>query len=141
MRQYATWTDTDDAIVLTFPPREAAQILGRSLQSVYHRRSLKDLGGENRDRKPRKRRLRAYFQRQSVGEREEGIPARPGRKCRICQRHARYRALCRRCYSRMWYLLKCGYVSRAEVARLWPWAVVSPARGQDKCMQSSKAAR
>src|SRR6478609_2378847 len=124
MRQYATWTDTDDAIVLTFPPREAPQILGRSLQSVYHRRSLKDLGGENRDRKPRKRRLRAYFQRQSVGQREEGIPPRPAALCRVCQRPARGQRLCARCYKRLWYLLKCGYVSRAEVQRLWPWALV-----------------
>src|SRR6478735_580471 len=123
MRQYATWTDTDDAIVLTFPPKEAAQILGRSLWSVYHRRSLKDLGGANRDRKPRRRRLRAYYQRDSVGQREAVILPRPQRKCRICQRAARYRRLCSRCYSRMQYLLKCCYVSRAEVARLWPWAV------------------
>src|SRR6476469_5365474 len=108
MRQYATWTDTDDAIVLAFPPKEAAQILGRSLQSVYHRRSLKDLGGENRDRKPRKRRLRAYYQRQSQGKREEAIAARPRRKCRICQREARYHRLCNRCDKRLWYLLKCA---------------------------------
>src|SRR5947199_3575356 len=115
-KTWAIWTDTDDAIVLAFPPREAAGILGRSLQSVYHRRSLKDLGGANRDRKPRQRRLRAYFQRESQGAHEEAIPPRPRGKCRICPREARYRRLCNRCYKRMQYLLKCGYVSRAEVA-------------------------
>jgi hypothetical protein len=122
-KTWALWTDVDDAIVLALPPKEAAQILGRSLQSIYHRRSLKDLGGANRDRKPRRRRLRAYFQRQSQGEREEGIAPRPGRKCRVCHCEARYRGLCKRCYNRMWYLIRAGYVSRAEVARYWPWAV------------------
>ena len=116
------WTDTDDGVVLTFSPQEAAAILGRSLQSVYHRRSLKDLGGANRDRKPRKRRLRAYYQRQSQGEREAVIPPRPGRKCRICGRDARYTKLCDRCYNRMRYVILNGYVSRAEAKRLWPWA-------------------
>src|SRR3954464_2256293 len=120
-RPYAMWTDADDGVVLALPPREAAAILGRSLQSVYHRRSLKDLGGANRDRKPRKRRLRAYYQRQGQGEREQVIPPRPQRKCRICQRDARYQKLCDRCYNRMRYVILNGYVSRAEAKRLWPW--------------------
>ena len=118
-RPYADWSDTDYAIVLAFSPKEAAAILGRSLQSVYHRRSLKDLGGANRDRKPRKRRLRAYYQRQSQGEREQVVPPSPRRKCRICQRPARYQSLCNRCYKRMQYLLRAGYVSRAELGRFW----------------------
>jgi len=28
------WTDIDDAVVLIFPPREAAAILGRTLRAV-----------------------------------------------------------------------------------------------------------
>src|SRR3954468_13309078 len=133
-RPYADWTDTDDAIVLAFPPKEAAAILGRSLQSVYHRRSLKDLGGANRDRKPRRRRLRAYYQRQSQGEREQVIPPRPRRLCRVCDREADSRGLCQRCYDRVRYLIRAGYVSRAEVARLWPWAAYTllPASGGKK---------
>jgi hypothetical protein len=101
-RPYAIWTDTDDAIVLAFPPAEAAEILGRTIQSVYHRRSLKDLGGANRDRKPRRRLLREYFST-GQGERDEAVPKRLRRKCRICQREARYRWLCNRCYKRSRY--------------------------------------
>jgi hypothetical protein len=113
------WADTDDAIALLLPPQEAAQILGRSLQSVYHRRSLKDMGGANRDRKPRRKLRREYYST-GQGERDEAVPLRPRRKCRVCRREARYRLLCNRCYKRLWYLIRAGYISRAEVARFWP---------------------
>ncbi len=115
------WSDTDDSIALLLPPKEAAAILGRSIWSVYHRRSLKDYGGFNRDRKPRRRPRREYYST-GQGERDEAVSPRPVRVCRICQRKARYRRLCIRCYDRMRYLIHWGYLSRAEVARLWPWA-------------------
>jgi len=44
---WALWSDTDDATVLVFSPQEAAELLGRSLSSVYHRRSIKDVGRED----------------------------------------------------------------------------------------------
>src|SRR3954452_25105954 len=107
-RPYADWTDTDDAIVLAFPPKEAAAILGRSLQCVYHRRSLKDLGGANRDRKPR-RRLRREYLSTGQGERDEAVPKRPRRrwrKCSQCRRKVHAHGLCKSCYSRTRYFIR-----------------------------------
>src|SRR3954467_7067126 len=104
-RPYAIWTDTDDAVVLAFSPQEAAAILGRSLQSVYHRRSLKDLGGANRDRKPRKRLRREYFST-GQGERDEAVPKRPRRrwlKCSQFRRKVHAHGLCQSCYDRVRY--------------------------------------
>ena len=123
-RQYAWWSDTDDSVVTMFSPQEAAQILGRSIQSVYHRRSLKDLGGANRDRKPRRRLRRAYFST-GQGERDEAVAKRQGLSAESVAVSPHAHQLCNRCYSRIRYLLKCGYISREEVARLWRWAIHS----------------
>jgi hypothetical protein len=101
-RPYALWTDTDDAIVLAFPPAEAAEILGRTIQSVYHRRSLKDFGGANRDRKPRSRLRREYFST-GHGERDEAVPKRLRAKCRKCRRKVHADGLCKSCYSKKRY--------------------------------------
>src|SRR5262245_39464385 len=99
------WTDTDDATVLMFPPAEAAAILGRTLQAVWHRRSLKDMGGAHKDRKPR-RRLRREYYATGQGERDEAVP-RPRkrwRRCRQCRlRKVHAHGLCVSCYDRVRY--------------------------------------
>src|SRR5689334_7368082 len=105
------WTDADDAVVIVFPPREAAAILGRTLRAVYMRRSLKGVGDDHADRKPRKR-LRRQFFKDGQGERYEAIPPRPAPKCRYCQRRAEELGLCQKCHDRVRYWVRVGIVSQ-----------------------------
>ena len=104
-KTWKAWTDTDEAVVLLFPPKEAAAILGRTLQAVWRHRSLKGMGNTHRDSKPRRRLRRQYFAT-GQGERDEIVP-RPRkrwRRCRQCRRrkvHAH--GLCKSCYCRVRY--------------------------------------
>src|SRR4051794_14166698 len=114
----APWTDTDDATVLLFPPREAAAILGRTLRAVYMRRSLKGIGDDHADRRPRKR-LRRQFFKDGQGERYEAIPPRPAPKCRYCPRRAIGRGLCRKCHDTVRYWVRSGIVSQEFAEQRW----------------------
>jgi len=69
-RPYARWTDTDDGVVIAFPPAEASAILGRTLASVYMRRSKLDVSMPISTRQPRARLRREYFQK-------DGCPLSP----------------------------------------------------------------
>src|SRR3954463_7175212 len=109
----APWTDTDDAVVLIFPPREAAAILGRTLRAVYMRRSAKGIGDDHADRKPRKR-LRRQFFRDGQGERHDTIPNRPAPKCRYCRGVATHRGLSQKCHHRVQYWVRCGFVTQED---------------------------
>jgi len=117
----APWTDTDDATVLTFYPSEAAQLLGRSLRSIYSRRSSKDIGKQAKNRGPRKRLRREYFSRTGKGEREEVVrPVQPEpAKCRFCSQPVFSRGLCRSCVDRAYWLIKMGYVPLEIAERRW----------------------
>jgi hypothetical protein len=42
------WTQADDELVLSLPPAEAAKRIGRSVQSVYHRRHALRAGASKR---------------------------------------------------------------------------------------------
>jgi hypothetical protein len=112
------WTDTDDAVVLLFTPREAAAILGRTLRAVYMRRSLKGIGDDHRDRKPRKRLRRQFFQ-DGQGERSEEMPPSPAPKCRYCQRRATDLGLCHPCRQRVQYWVRVGIVTQEMAERQW----------------------
>lgn len=117
-RPYSFWTDTDDAVVLIFPPREAAAILGRTLRAVYMRRSLKGVGDDHADRTHRKRPRRQFF-RDGTGERYDTIPNSAPPKCRYCQHRATKRGLCQKCYARVEYWVRAGIVSQELAEQRW----------------------
>lgn len=116
----ARWTDTDDATIRLFPPAEAAAILGRTLDSIYTRRSEIDAGYAHADRKTRKRLRREFFQATSQGARDEVSPPPERPACRYCTRttlHAR--GLCKRCYRCVQRMVESGYVTWEIAERCW----------------------
>ncbi len=111
------WTDTDNAIVLTFSTTEAAELLGRTKKAVYHRRSGKSLGVVHGNQKPKRKLRREYFAT-GEGPREEIVPA-PVQKCRYCERKPTRRGLCKKCYRWVQRLVEAGAVTWELAEVLW----------------------
>jgi hypothetical protein len=81
--KWQRWTDTENAIVLTFRAPEAAALLGRTVKAVYHRRSGKSLGVIHGNQKPKKKLRREYFAT-GKGPREDVVPPPEKPNCRFC---------------------------------------------------------
>ena len=116
--KHAKWTDTEDAVVDLFPAKEAAAILGRTIEGVRSRRDQKGLGPRHGNQKPKKRLRREFF---STGEgpREEVVPL-PERHCRYCPRtKLRARGLCGKCYRWVQRMVESGYVTWEIAEMCW----------------------
>src|SRR4051794_28394082 len=92
------WSDTDDAVLLTFDPAEAAEMLGRSLRAINARRLKLGLTRENINRKPRQCLRREYFQANSQGRRWDVKLPRERTKCRFCDNPDHEQGLCVKCF-------------------------------------------
>jgi hypothetical protein len=113
------WTDTDDAVLLTFDPAEAAEMLGRSLQAVYVRRSKVSVSRENINRKPRQHLRREYFQANSQGRRWDAKLPRERSKCRFCDNPDHEHGLCVKCFGWVKRLVDSGAVTWEQARECW----------------------
>lgn len=111
------WTDTDDFVADIFPPRKAAELLGRTYLGVIARRNEKGLGRPHGSKKPRKQLRREYFAT-GQGPREELVPP-PPMKCRYCERKPTRRGLCKKCYRWVQRLVEAGVVTWELAEWLW----------------------